>query len=234
MHLSNRDELQDIKPNNLLYTSGGVLKLADFGLARSFAEPYQLMSTQVITRWYRPPELFYGAQHYSGAVDVWSMGIIFIELVKHASWITGETDAQQIIRIAQYFGAPTEANWPGVSLLPHYVVPEEVRPEADRGFWRREYPQLGPEGQLLLSQILRLDPRKRCTAKEALDSDWFRIEPYPTKPHKLPIKVDAEGEEKAGQDLKRRAGMDEFMDGTDMDMGGRGKKLARKLDFGGM
>lgn len=220
----------------MLYTSTGVLKLADFGLARSFADPGQLMSTQVITRWYRPPELFFGARYYGGAVDIWSMGIIFIELLKHAPWIAGDSDVQQLQRIAQYLGTPSEANWPGVSKLPQFVVPnaDDVRPEADRMFWRREYPQLGNEGQELLSNMLRLDPRKRCTAREALENDWFRMEPYPTKPHKLPIKVDQEAEEKAGQDLKRRAGLDEFMDGSDMDLGGRGKKLARKLDFGDM
>lgn len=213
----------------MLYTTKGVLKLADFGLARSFAEPYQIMSTQVITRWYRPPELFFGATHYSGAVDVWSMGIILIELLKHTPWIAGDSDPQQIILIQQFLGTPTEANWPGVSNLPNYITPEVKTSEAKEEFWRREFPQIGREGQALLSSILRLDPRKRCTAKEALESDWFRCEPYPTKPEKLPIKVDFDAEEKVGQDLKRRAGLDEMMDGSDMDLGGRGKKLARKL-----
>lgn len=155
-----------------------------------------------------------------------------IELLKHTPWIAGDSDAQQIIQIMSFLGTPTEANWPGVTTLPNYMPPEVKRPEVDLNFWRQEFPQIGPKGQMLLSQILKLDPRKRCTTKQALESEWFSCEPYPTPPHKLPIKVDDDAEEKMGQDLKRRAGLDEFMDGSDMDMGGRGKKLARKLDFG--
>ncbi|PHH84164.1 hypothetical protein CDD83_2375 [Cordyceps sp. RAO-2017] len=63
---------RDIKPNNLLIAADGEVKLADFGLARSFADPHQNMTANVITRWYRPPELLFGARHYGGAVDVWS------------------------------------------------------------------------------------------------------------------------------------------------------------------
>lgn len=67
---------RDIKPNNLLISSDGSLKLADFGLARSYANPARPMTTQVITTWYRPPELFFGAKHYGGAVDIWSVGMV--------------------------------------------------------------------------------------------------------------------------------------------------------------
>src|SRR4030095_11258941 len=72
---------RDIKPNNLLIAADGEVKLADFGLARSFADPHQLMSSRVFTRWYRPPELLFDAKHYSGAVDVWSVGTVFAELI---------------------------------------------------------------------------------------------------------------------------------------------------------
>ncbi|KFY14499.1 hypothetical protein V491_06025, partial [Pseudogymnoascus sp. VKM F-3775] len=65
---------RDIKPNNLLIAADGMVKLADFGLARAFADPYKQMTSNVITRWYRPPELLFGARHYSGAVDIWAVG----------------------------------------------------------------------------------------------------------------------------------------------------------------
>jgi len=90
---------RDIKPNNLLIAADGEVKLADFGLARSFADPYMHMTHQVITRWYRPPELFYKARYYSGAVDVWSVGCVFAELVLRMPFIAGLSDIDQVDKI---------------------------------------------------------------------------------------------------------------------------------------
>ncbi|PWY77152.1 kinesin family protein [Aspergillus sclerotioniger CBS 115572] len=106
---------RDIKPNNLLVAADGEVKLADFGLARSFADPYLNMTHQVITRWYRPPELLFGARQYSGAVDVWSMGMVFAELLLRVPFIAGNSDLDQISKICEAFGTPTEDNWPGVT-----------------------------------------------------------------------------------------------------------------------
>ncbi|TPR05536.1 hypothetical protein CAN33_009950 [Aspergillus niger] len=105
---------RDIKPNNLLVAADGEVKLADFGLARSFADPYLNMTHQVITRWYRPPELLFGARQYSGAVDVWSMGMVFAELLLRVPFVAGNSDLDQISKICEAFGTPTEENWPGV------------------------------------------------------------------------------------------------------------------------
>ncbi|PKY01323.1 kinesin family protein [Aspergillus campestris IBT 28561] len=104
---------RDIKPNNLLIASDGDVKLADFGLARSFADPYLNMTHQVITRWYRPPELLYGARQYSGVVDVWSMGMVFAELLLRVPFVAGNSDLDQISKICDAFGTPSEDNWPG-------------------------------------------------------------------------------------------------------------------------
>ena len=213
---------RDIKPNNLLIAADGEVKLADFGLARSYADPYRRMTANVITRWYRPPELLYQAEHYAGAVDVWSVGLVFAELVLRTPFVAGETDAQQLDLICQAIGTPSEENWPGVSQLPAYVRPERVQPVRGRDFYQATFGTVGPLGVDLLMQTLKLDPRKRVTARQFLEHAWWTNDPRPTAKADLPRK--GGGAERMGADLKSRAG----------EIGDRGDAVARKLDFGGM
>ncbi|KAF3120478.1 TFIIH complex serine/threonine-protein kinase subunit kin28 [Orbilia oligospora] len=219
---------RDIKPNNLLLAANGVLKLADFGLARSFADPKRHMTHQVITRWYRPPELFYGAKFYSSSVDIFSLGLVFCELMLRVPFLAGNTDLHQLELICQWLGTPTEENWPGVTTLPGYhEASGTLVKERGTDFFMNTFIAAGESGVDLLMKMLRLDPRKRCSAREALDSKWFSQEPYPTPPANLPKKGGGKGIEKVGSDLKRKAG--ELFNTPDE----RGKKVARKLDFGG-
>ncbi|EWC46175.1 hypothetical protein DRE_04553 [Drechslerella stenobrocha 248] len=229
---------RDIKPNNLLLASNGVLKLADFGLARSFADPYRPMTSNVITRWYRPPELFYGAKFYSSSVDIFSLGLVFCELMLRTPFLPGNTDLHQLELICQALGTPTEENWPGVTGLPGYCVPQADTPagggaikERGKDFFMNTFIAAGEPGVELLMRMIRLDPRKRCSAREALDAPWFSQEPHPTIPANLPKRGGGKGIEKVGSDLKRKAG-DLFNSNTE-ETNGRGKKVARKLDFGG-
>jgi cyclin-dependent kinase 7 len=211
---------RDIKPNNLLIAADGEVKLADFGLARSFADPYRLMTSNVITRWYRPPELLFGAKHYSGAVDIWSVGLVFAELVIRTPYIAGDTEVHQVSLICQAVGTPTEDVWPGVSALPEYTVPEPANPVRGRDHYLATFGTAGQEGVDLLMGMLVLDPGKRITAREVLLHPWWASDPKPTKNEDLPKKRG--GEEKLGEDLKRRPGI---LDDE------RGAKVARKLDF---
>lgn len=213
---------RDIKPNNLLIAADGEVKLADFGLARSFSDPYRPMTANVITRWYRPPELLFGALHYSGAVDVWSVGLVLAELVLRLPYIAGNTEIHQIQLICQAVGTPTEENWPGVTKLPDYTVDKEVTPVRGRDHYMAMFGTLGYEGVDLLMKTLSLDPKKRITARDMLRHDWWHKDPRPTRKQDLPKK--SGGQEKVGADLKRRPGMVEE---------DRGTKVARKLDFGG-
>ncbi|TVY57141.1 Serine/threonine-protein kinase KIN28 [Lachnellula suecica] len=213
---------RDIKPNNLLIAADGEVKLADFGLARSFSDPYRIMTSNVITRWYRPPELLFGAKHYSGAVDIWSVGLVFAELVIRTPYIAGDTEVGQVGLICQAVGTPTEGNWPGVSKLPEYTVPDPPTPVRQKDHYLGTFGTAGHEGVDLLMKMLVLDPRNRITAKEVLEHDWWRSEPKPTRNEELPRK--GGGGEKAAEDLKRRPGVLEDE---------RGAKVARKLDFGG-
>ncbi|KAJ5919023.1 hypothetical protein N7466_009966 [Penicillium verhagenii] len=215
---------RDIKPNNLLIASDGEVKLADFGLARSFADPYLNMTHQVITRWYRPPELLYGARQYSGAVDVWSMGMVFAELLLRVPFVAGNTDLDQISKICEAFGTPTEENWPGVTQLPNYIPTDRGQqvPVQGRDFFLRQFPTAGPVGGDLLMSMCALDPRKRYTALQVLRHNWWMTDPQPTRNEDLPRKS---GMKKMGDDLGRRGG--EIDDGPF-------KNAARQLDFGAM
>ncbi|KAI9718806.1 MAG: TFIIH complex serine/threonine-protein kinase subunit kin28 [Chrysothrix sp. TS-e1954] len=213
---------RDIKPNNLFIAADGEMKLADFGLARSFADPYNPMTHQVITRWYRPPELFYRARFYSGAVDVWSMGTVFAELILRVPFLAGNSDLHQLEMICEWIGTPTEENWPGVSQLDDYVQPDVTRPVRDRTFFKGTFGAVGDDGIDLLMGMLKLDPRKRISAKQALQHKWWTVAPRPSEKESLPRK--AGGEKKMGEDLKKRGG-------GELEPS-KGDKIARKLDFG--
>ncbi|KAG6810198.1 cyclin-dependent serine/threonine protein kinase [Tricholoma furcatifolium] len=159
---------RDLKPNNLLVASDGQLKIADFGLARDFADPGHKMTCQVITRWYRPPELLFGSRYYGSAVDIWSVGTIFAELMLRIPYLPGESDMDQLKTIFRALGTPTEEEWPGHTKLPHYIsVGQFPKPPL-----RDLFTAASADALNLLSKCLIYEPRKPL--------------PYPSHPSKLP------------------------------------------------
>lgn len=105
---------RDVKPANLLVSADGILKLADFGLARIHSDdtikrPY---SHQVCTRWYRAPELLYGARKYDTGIDIWGIGCIFGELLNHFPLFNGTNDIDQLSLVLSKLGTPTKESWP--------------------------------------------------------------------------------------------------------------------------
>ncbi|KAF9645608.1 Pkinase-domain-containing protein, partial [Thelephora ganbajun] len=173
---------RDLKPNNLLVASDGQLKIADFGLARDFADPGYKMTCQVITRWYRPPELLFGARYYSTAVDIWSVGCIFAELMLRTPYLPGESDMDQLKTIFRALGTPTEDEWPGHTKLPDYVPVGQFQKAPLRDL----FTAASADCLNLLGKCLLYEPRRRISAKEALSHPYFFALPNPTHPSKLP------------------------------------------------
>eukprot|EP01135_Chromosphaera_perkinsii_P004890 Nk52_evm10s303 gene=Nk52_evmTU10s303 len=177
---------RDLKPANLLISPTGHLKLADFGLARVFStENDPQYSHQVATRWYRAPELLYGARKYDQGVDLWAVGCIFAELLNNSPLFPGENDIDQLYCVLKVLGTPDETIWPGMSQLPDYkkitfqtmppVPLEEMVPEAT------------PEAIHLLKQLLVYSSSSRLPASEALLHPYFFTEPLPAHQSELPI-----------------------------------------------
>ena len=111
---------RDLKPQNLLIDKNGVIKLADFGLARAFGIPIRVYTHEVVTLWYRAPEVLLGAPRYSCAIDIWSIGCIFSEMATRRPLFHGDSEIDQLFKIFRIMATPTEETWPGVSDLPDY------------------------------------------------------------------------------------------------------------------
>ncbi|CAN0830500.1 Cyclin-dependent kinase C-2 [Linum grandiflorum] len=176
---------RDIKGSNLLIDNEGNLKLADFGLARSFSNDHNAnLTNRVITLWYRPPELLLGATKYGPAVDMWSVGCIFAELLHGKPIFPGKDEPEQLNKIFELCGAPDEVIWPGVSKIPWYNNFKPSRPLKRR--LREVFRHFDRHALELLEKMLTLDPAQRISAKDALDAEYFWTDPLPCDPKTLP------------------------------------------------
>jgi CTD kinase subunit alpha len=124
---------RDIKGSNILLSTNGQLKLADFGLARHYHKRRDNLdyTNRVITLWYRPPELLLGTTTYGPAVDIWSIGCIMLEMITKKAIFPGQNEIDQLTRIWNIMGTPTVETWPKVLELPWWelVKPQAVSPE---------------------------------------------------------------------------------------------------------
>ena len=174
---------RDLKPNNLLIGSDGQLKLADFGLAKTYGSPDRIYTHQVVTRWYRCPELLFGARMYGPGVDVWAVGCIVAELLLRVAFFPGDTDLDQLSKIFSVTGTPNETKWPGHKELPDYVEFKEL-PEIP---FNNIFTAADDDLIRLLEQMLSIDPRRRPSCDDLLKSSYFTNKPYPTNPKNLPL-----------------------------------------------
>ncbi|XP_055383792.1 cyclin-dependent kinase 14 [Condylostylus longicornis] len=176
---------RDVKPQNLLISEIGELKLADFGLARAKSVPSHTYSHEVVTLWYRPPDVLLGSTEYSTSLDMWGVGCIFVEMVTGMPTFPGIRDTyDQLDKIFKLLGTPTEDTWPGSTHLPGYK-PHKL------GFYRprklgHSFPRLYDivEGEAIASAFLQLNPEQRLGADEALRHPYFAQ--LPKKLYELP------------------------------------------------
>ncbi|XP_067881204.1 cyclin-dependent kinase 17-like [Heterodontus francisci] len=145
---------RDLKPQNLLINEKGELKLADFGLARAKSVPTKTYSNEVVTLWYRPPDVLLGSTEYSTQIDMWGVGCIFYEMAMGRPLFPGSTVEEELHFIFRVLGTPTEETWPGILAneeFRSYNYPK-YRPEP----LVNHAPRLDPEGLDLLSKLLQV------------------------------------------------------------------------------
>lgn len=172
---------RDLKPQNLLVDARGRIKLADFGLARAFALPQRAYTHEVVTLWYRAPELLLGARLYSTPVDVWALGCVLGEMAAGRTLFPGDSEIDQLFRVFRALGTPgTPQLWPGARALPDY--------RAAFPSWPARAPQrlLAPDARAglgaLLDALLRLEPARRLSARAAARLPALRHAPLVPPP----------------------------------------------------
>ncbi|THH03003.1 hypothetical protein EW145_g6612 [Phellinidium pouzarii] len=191
---------RDLKTSNLLMNNRGTIKVADFGLARRFGDPVGVggMTQLVVTLWYRcasnfihyddtsikatfrAPEILFGAVTYSTAIDVWSVGCIFGELLLKEPIFQAKNEIELISMIFKLLGPPTPLSWPGYTSLP--LSKTLTLPPVHTSQFRHKFPYMTAAGIDLLSKMLTYDPEKRITAADALQHPYFSESPPPKHP----------------------------------------------------
>jgi len=162
---------RDLKPQNLLINRKGELKLGDFGLARAFGIPVRSYSHEVVTLWYRAPDVLMGSRKYSTPIDIWSAGCIFAEMTTGRPLFPGTSVADQLLRIFKVIGTPNDKIWPGISELPEYKADFPVfQPQKLSSV----VPGLDEDGYDLIQKMLQYDPNQRISAAKALSHPFFQ------------------------------------------------------------
>lgn len=179
---------RDLKPQNLLISEQGELKLADFGLARAKSIPSHTYSNEVVTLWYRPPDVLLGSRNYSTSLDIWGVGCIFIEMICGAPAFLGVKDpADQLEKIFKVLGTPHSTYWEEYQSISAFNNLRNSFYQAQQ--LSRCFPKLASisYAEDLANQCLALEPRERISSKEALHHQFFAD--LPAKLYNLPDHV---------------------------------------------
>merc|ERR1719369_631802 len=164
---------RDLKPQTLLIGKGG-LKICDFGLARIYSLPVKPYTHDVVTLWYRAPEILLGAQKYGPEVDLWSSGCIIAEMATCYPTFPGDSEIGTVFEILKLLGSPTEDTWPGFSKQLEYWKNTFPRwAPANLESIRQMRPELGEAGLSLLSSLLCLNPQARLNSRRAINHPFF-------------------------------------------------------------
>ncbi|TMW64990.1 hypothetical protein Poli38472_009157 [Pythium oligandrum] len=168
---------RNLKPKHLLIKTAdldtledAVLQISDFALVRATGIPKRTYTMEVVTLWYRPPEILMGVRGYSSAVDIWSVGCIFAEMAQGKPLFTGISEIDQLFQIFSKLSTPTSESWPGFRSLPNYHF---EFPNWRRRPLNRLFPNISDLGIDLLSKLLTYNPDHRITAEDALRHPYF-------------------------------------------------------------
>ncbi|KAL7337698.1 cyclin-dependent kinase 5 [Rhodotorula toruloides] len=194
----NRVLHRDLKPQNLLINKKGELKLADFGLARAFGIPVNTFSNEVVTLWYRAPDVLLGSRTYSTSIDVWSAGCIMAEMISGVPLFRGRDNNDQLSQIIRILGTPDEATLrriasesPEVQLRPF--------PRLNRIPWASLYPKAHPLALDLLDKLLQFDPARRLDCTSALHHQYFSSSAATQQPQSSPAQEQLRQQQLAAQ-----------------------------------
>uniref|UniRef100_H3BYM4 cyclin-dependent kinase n=1 Tax=Tetraodon nigroviridis TaxID=99883 RepID=H3BYM4_TETNG len=165
---------RDLKPQNLLINEKGELKLADFdeGLARAKSVPTKTYSNEVVTLWYRPPDVLLGSTEYSTSIDMWGVGCIFYEMITGRPLFPGSTVEDELHLIFRILGTPTEETWPGITTSEEFKTYKFPLYQAEPLV--SHAPRIDNDGLDLLSMLLQFEAKKRVSAEDALRHSYFR------------------------------------------------------------
>ena len=202
MHI-NKIVHRDLKASNLLINSRGKLKIADWGLARSWNPEMTRLTNRVITLWYRPPELLLGCMRYSTKIDLWSVGCIIAELFFRRGLLKGSNELHQLDLIFRMMGHPNTTDWPDI----HTMCPlwqnyepkdgEERFPRRLREEFKSRLPThasswMTPHALDMFDHLFEYNPETRWSAAQALTAEWFFDEPLTKPAEKLNMKFSVE------------------------------------------
>ena len=161
---------RDLKPQNILINNDLVVKLGDFGLSRKLSFEKRPYTQEVLSLWYRAPELLFGSNIYDEGIDIWSIGCIFGFMILKKTLFEGESEIDQLNKIIQFLGTPNFNNIPYYNNLNINVSQILFYPPTD---FNEKFVNLDDNGKDLLKRMLNYDPDKRISCKEALEHPYF-------------------------------------------------------------